>query len=76
MAGHAQTARRGIVAWLRSIPRSIFHQTADTAEHLSELGHGPEPWPEKTEFENPYAGWGPPGGARPRSRGEEPGRES
>jgi hypothetical protein len=44
---------------LAGMVRGLFGMTSATAEMLSDAGHGPEPWREDGEFENPYAGAGP-----------------
>jgi hypothetical protein len=57
MSPDAPARRRGIVAWLASLPRRLWHEAVDSAEMLSDAGHGPAPWQETSEVDNPYAGW-------------------
>jgi len=65
MSPISRVPRRGIVAWLVSLPRRLWHEAADLAERGSRVGHGPEAWQETSEIENPYAGSGP--GRPPKS---------
>ncbi len=37
----------------------LWHAVASLAEDLSDAGHGPRRWRERSEVPNPYAGMGP-----------------
>lgn len=39
--------------------RRLWHAVASLAEDLSDAGHGPARWRERSEVPNPYAGMGP-----------------
>lgn len=48
-------AGSGVVAWARRVWRAL----TSLAELLSDAGHGPLRWRERSDEPNPYAGIGP-----------------
>ncbi len=50
---------RGVAAAARASVGRLWHAVASLAEMLSDAGHGPRRWRERSEMPNPYAGAGP-----------------
>lgn len=50
---------RGLPAAARAGIGRLWHAVGSLAEMLSDAGHGPRPWRERSEVPNPYAGAGP-----------------
>lgn len=51
-------ARVVVIAALAGLGR-LWRAVASLAEMLSDAGHGPRRWRERSEVPNPYAGMGP-----------------
>ena len=57
-----RTSVAAVIATVRfvwAVLAAVWHEMADVTERISDLGHGPTRWPERSEIDNPYAGSGP-----------------
>jgi hypothetical protein len=53
------SARVGVLGTILALPARIWHGIGGLAEMLSDAGHGPRRWRERSDLDNPYAGVGP-----------------
>jgi hypothetical protein len=56
---HQGRGRRGVLTTARAAVERLWHEVESVAEMLSDAGHGPRRWREKSDEPNPYAGIGP-----------------
>lgn len=59
VASHWGLGVKAVLTVVVAVPRRAWQAVASLAEELSDAGHGPRRWRERSDVPNPYAGMGP-----------------